>query len=89
MNEWKWYVYIIECLDGSYYTGMTWDASIRCDQHLSKLGGKYTKEHGVKKLVYLEEHLDLEVARKRELQIKDWSRQKKEHLINGEWKKDW
>jgi predicted GIY-YIG superfamily endonuclease len=37
----------------------------------------------------LEEHEDLEVARKREIQIKNWSQEKKEKLINGEWKKDW
>ena len=59
------------------------------DQHLSGFGGQYTKEHGVKRLAYLEEHIDFEVAKKRELQIKDWSRKKKEQLINGNWKKDW
>lgn len=89
MKQWKWYVYILECLDGSYYTGMTWKPEVRYEQHLSKLGGKYTAEHGVKRLAYLEEHTDLEVARKREQQIKDWNRVKKEKLINGEWKKDW
>ncbi|HEX7041712.1 MAG TPA: GIY-YIG nuclease family protein [Patescibacteria group bacterium] len=67
MNKWKWYVYIIECMDGSYYTGKTWDPKIRYDQHVSGLGGRYTKEHGVKKMVYVEEHDDSEIARKREL----------------------
>jgi len=89
MKEWKWYVYILECLDGTYYTGLTWNPSNRFDQHLSKLGSKYTKKHGVKELVYLEGHTDLEVARKREIQIKDWSQKKKQMLINGELKKDW
>ena len=89
MKQWTWYVYIIECLDRSYYTGMTWNADLRYDQHLSKFGGKYTAKHGVKRLAYLEEHSDLEAARKRENQIKDWSRVKKEKLINGEWKQDW
>ncbi len=63
---WKWYVYILECLDDSYYTGMTWDPSIRFEQHLTGYGGKYSSEHGVKKLVYLEEHEDFELARERE-----------------------
>lgn len=80
-KEWKWYVYIIECLDGSYYTGMTWKPETRFDQHLSGLGSEYTKKHGVRKLVYLEEHNDLEVARNREVQIKDWSREKKENIL--------
>lgn len=89
MNKWRWFVYIIECEDGSYYTGKTWNPNIRYEQHLSGLGGKYTRKHGVKRLVYLEEHEDPEVARKRELQIKDWNRVKKEKLIHGEWNKDW
>ena len=88
-KEWKWYVYILECLDGTYYTGMTWRIELRYDQHLSGLGGKYTKEHGVEKLVYLEEHEDFEIASKREKQIQGWKRAKKEKLINGVWGKDW
>jgi len=89
MAKWKWYVYIIECLDDTYYTGMTWDPSIRFEQHLSKFGSKYTAKHGVRRLVYVEEHDNLEVARKREKQIKDWSQNKKQKLIQGVWKKDW
>ena len=84
-EPWKWYVYIIECKDGSYYTGLTWDPDSRLTQHQSGLGGKYTGKHGVKKLVYLEEHEDYNAARYREIQIKDWSRAKKKKLINGEW----
>ncbi len=89
MPKWKWFVYIIECLDNTYYTGMTWKPETRFEQHISKLGGKYTAKHGVKKLVYLEEHDNIENARKREIQIKDWSKEKKQKLINGEWKKEW
>lgn len=88
-KQWKWFVYIIECLDKTYYTGLTWNPDIRYQQHLSKFGGRYTSKHGVKKLAYLEEHTDLEIARKREKQIKDWSQKKKLKLINGEWSSDW
>ena len=88
-QQWHWYVYIIECLDGTYYTGMTWNIANRLDQHISKLGSKYTAKHGVKKLVYYEEHNDLEGARIRELQIKNWSQSKKLKLISGEWEKEW
>lgn len=88
-NDWKWFVYILECLDNTYYTGMTWKPEVRYEQHISKFGGKYTAAHGVKKLVYLEEHNDLEVARMREIQIKGWSQKKKKKLINGDWEKDW
>ena len=87
--SWKWYVYILECLDGSFYTGRTWDPNIRYEQHLSGFGGKYTKKHPVKRLAYLEEHEDFEVAKTREKQIQGWTREKKLKLINGKWGKDW
>lgn len=89
MSKWKWYVYIIECLDGTYYTGMTWNVSNRMNQHISQLGSKYTGKHGFKKLVYFEEHDNIGQARVREGQIKGWSQTKKKKLIDGEWKKDW
>ncbi|MFA5388609.1 MAG: GIY-YIG nuclease family protein [Candidatus Omnitrophota bacterium] len=88
-EPWKWYIYIIECKDGTYYTGMTWQPYLRYDQHISGMGSKYTSIHGVKKIVYIEEHENIEEARKREKQIKDWNREKKEKLIKGEWKKEW
>lgn len=68
---------------------MTWKIEIRYEQHLSGFGGKYTAQHGVKRLAYLEEHENLETARKREKQIKDWSVSKKLKLIHGYWKKEW
>jgi len=80
-SQWKWYVYIIECLDGTYYTGMTWKPESRLEQHLSGLGSKYTGKHGVKALVYYEEHFDIEVARAREKQIKGWSQIKKKTIL--------
>lgn len=86
-KKWKWYVYIIECLDKSYYVGMTWKPEIRLEQHLSGFGSKYTAKHGVKKLVYLEEYENLEEARLREKQLKGWTRIKKEKLITGKWGK--
>lgn len=86
-ENWKWYVYIIECIDGSYYTGMTWKPDKRWMEHLSGLGSNYTANHTPKALVYLEEYEDLEEARLREKQIKGWKREKKEKLISGEWGK--
>ena len=88
-KDWKWFVYVIECKDGAYYTGMTWKPELRLEQHVSGLGGKYTARHGVKKLVYLEEHDDLGIARTREKQIKNWNKSKKLKLIEGEWKSVW
>ena len=87
MGNWKWYVYILECKDGSYYVGRTWNLGDRGEQHLSKLGSKYTAKHGVKRLAYAEEFNNFEEACLREKQLKGWTRRKKEKLINGEWGK--
>lgn len=88
-QPWQWYVYILECLDGSYYTGMTWNPAIRHEQHLTRFGSKYTSKHGVKKVAYLEVFENLEGARLRERQIKGWTREKKEKLISGAWGQYW
>jgi predicted GIY-YIG superfamily endonuclease len=82
MKNWKWFVYIVECLDGFYYTGMTWNINIRMDQHLKGLGSKFTKNHGFKALRYVEEFDDLLQAKERERQLKDFSRKKKQLLFN-------
>ncbi len=87
--QWHWYVYILECRDGTYYTGCTWNVANRFEQHLSGLGAKYTAHHGVTRLAYYEEYDNLYIARTRELQIKDWSQSKKRKLISGEWGKEW
>ncbi|PIR97254.1 MAG: hypothetical protein COT91_02390 [Candidatus Doudnabacteria bacterium CG10_big_fil_rev_8_21_14_0_10_41_10] len=89
MENWNWCVYIIECLDGTFYTGCTWNIDNRWEQHKAGKGSKYTIKHGVKKLVYYEKFENLDTARYREKQIKDWSQEKKRKLISGEWKQDW
>jgi putative endonuclease len=85
--QWKWYVYILECSDGTYYTGRTWKPDLRWTQHLSGFGAHYTRLHPPKELVYLEEYELFVEARQREKQIKSWSRKKKLNLIRGEWGK--
>jgi putative endonuclease len=86
-ENWKWYVYIVECLDDTFYTGMTWNHDIRGNQHLLGEGSEYTKKHGVKNIVYIEEFENLEEARLREKQVKGWGQKKKRKLISGEWGK--
>lgn len=82
-KKWKWYVYILELKNGLYYTGMTWNPATRFDQHSLGKGSKFTSKYGVRALACLEEHDDLELARKREIQIKDFSRKKKKLLIDS------
>lgn len=79
-KQWKWFVYIIECTDNLYYTGMTWNVKNRMTQHQSGKGGWFTGKHGFKRLCYFEEFTDIYEARKREKQLKDFSRKKKETL---------
>lgn len=81
-KQWKWYVYIIECSDGLYYTGMTWHVDKRLDQHNLGNGSKFTSKHGFKEICYVEEFTNIFEAREREKQLKDFSRKKKEALFN-------
>lgn len=82
MAKWTWYVYIIECSDGLYYTGITWNISQRLEQHKSGKGSSFTARYGFKRLCYVEEFDDLKQAREREKQLKDFSRAKKVALFN-------
>jgi putative endonuclease len=80
-----WYLYIIECQDNSYYTGVTEDLERRLKEHKRK-GSHYTSYKPLKKLLYVEEYKNQLDAEKREAQIKRWSRDKKSTLIKGKYK---
>jgi putative endonuclease len=76
------YTYILECSDKSYYTGITNDIERRLAEHNSNEFPKsYCHERRPVKLVYAELFLQPEEAIALEKQIKGWSRQKKEALI--------
>jgi putative endonuclease len=77
-------MYILECADGSYYTGSTWNLEKRLWEHQSGLGANYTAKHLPVKLVYCEEGDSIEAAYRREKQIQGWSRKKKQALIAGD-----
>jgi len=80
------YVYIVLCADGSYYTGMTNDVDRRLLEHNSGINVKaYTFKRRPVKLVFHEQFIDFYSAEAFEKQIKGWSRRKKEALINGEY----
>lgn len=82
----NWYVYIAESITKRYYVGITQDVNERIKRHNKKRGSKFAVNQGPFKLVYQSDPLiNKSVARKREVQIKGWSRSKKEKLINGEW----
>jgi len=80
-------MYILECSDGSYYTGSTKDLERRLKQHENGEGANHTKKRLPVKLVYFEEFTRIDWAFNREKQVQGWSRKKKEALINGEFEK--
>ncbi|NLL90923.1 MAG: GIY-YIG nuclease family protein [Ruminococcaceae bacterium] len=75
------YTYIVECSDGSYYTGWTNNLEKRIGIHNSGKGGKYTRSRNPVRLVYYEEFSTKEEAQAREYEIKKLTRKKKEMLI--------
>ena len=77
------HMYILECADGSYYTGSTWNLEKRLWEHQNGLGAKYTQKRLPVKLVYCEPYDRVEDAYRREKQIQGWSRRKKQALIEG------
>lgn len=80
-------MYILECSDGSYYTGSTIDLTRRINQHQNGEGANHTKKFLPVKLVYFEEYNRIDIAFYREKQVQGWSRKKKEALIRGEYQK--
>ncbi|MES2560978.1 MAG: GIY-YIG nuclease family protein [Bacteroidota bacterium] len=78
------YVYIAECSDESFYTGVTNDFNRRIDEHNSEKNyNSYTFSRRPVTLKYIEPFRDFNSAIAREKQIKGWSRAKKLALING------
>lgn len=80
-TEQKHYVYILECVDGSLYTGWTTDLSARVKTHNSGKGAKYTRSRLPVRLVYSESYDDKHAALAREHEIKKLSRSRKLDLI--------
>jgi len=83
-----YYVYILECSDKSYYTGITSNITKRFEEHISgKHIDSYTYSRRPLNLVFYAEFTNVEIAIDTEKQIKKWSRAKKKALIDGEYDK--
>lgn len=74
-------VYILECGDGSYYTGYTTDIDRRIEEHRSGDGAKYTRGRRPLELIHLETYATKSAAMSREAEIKQLSRSQKERLV--------
>jgi len=73
----------LRCADGSYYVGSTTDLINRMNEHIKGTYKGYTSTRLLIELVYSESFNDIKDAMKREIQIKGWTRKKKEALINN------
>lgn len=76
------YTYILECSDGTYYTGWTNDLEKRVKMHNAGKGAKYTKPRRPVVLAYYEAFQTKEEAMRREWEIKQLSRKEKDQLVN-------
>ncbi len=82
-----WHVYIAQARTERYYTGITENPQQRIIDHNQGRGAKFSKDQGMLQLRYVSDSfIDKSSARLREMQIKGWTREKKEKLIRGEWK---
>jgi putative endonuclease len=81
-----YYVYIVQCADGSYYTGITNNVDRRVNEHNAGINPKaFTYGRRPVSLVYHEIFNDILQAIAWEKQIKGWNRKKKEAVIAGNW----
>ena len=78
-----WFTYIVECGDGSFYTGITQNLGARRLSHATGRGAKWTKLRPPIRLRFAERHPDKSTARRQELEIKGWRREKKLALIES------
>ena len=83
MHDKIYYVYILTNQANTVlYVGITGHLSRRMYQHRNKVYDGFTAKYNVNKLVYVESYRDVNIAIKREKQLKGWRREKKEQLIN-------
>lgn len=81
----EYFVYILHCRDGSYYTGITNDYIRRLNEHqMGESPTAYTFKRRPVRLVYLAVFRDVDQAIEWETRVKGWSRAKKEALIAKE-----
>ena len=77
-------VYVLECTDGSYYTGYTTDVERRVAEHDAGEGARYTRGRTPVSLAHAEGYADRSAAMSREYEIKQFSRRRKERLVGGD-----
>ncbi len=79
----SYFFYIARCADNSLYIGASDDPQRRIIEHNSGIGAQWLKQHGGGEIIYTEGYPTYLEAHRRELQVKKWSRKRKENLIQG------
>ena len=79
----RFYVYILQCRDGTYYTGYTNDLGKRLVRHNKGFASRYTRSRLPVKLVWKERAKNQSFAMKKEIKIKKLKRKDKEKLVSG------
>jgi putative endonuclease len=79
----KWFLYILKCCDGSFYTGITKDLERRLKMHQAGKASRYTRSHRPVEMIYQEAVGNRTKALIRECAVKELSRKKKEELVSG------
>lgn len=82
------FCYILECADGSFYTGWTTDPQRRLKQHNRGTGARYTRMHRPVRLVYVEPQPDRAAAMRREIAIKALKHDQKARLARSQEKEE-
>ena len=76
----SWFLYVIECADGSLYTGIARDPQARFAEHIAGRGAKYTRSHPPARLLMIEPHPDRSSALKAEYAFKQLPATEKRRL---------
>lgn len=79
----EYFCYILECRDGSFYTGWTTDPTRRLREHAAGRGARYTRAHPPRRLVFVELQPDRATAMRRERTLKAMTRTRKQALIRS------
>ena len=78
-----WFAYIVECSDSSYYVGITNDLESRVSEHNAGKGASWTRMRRPVRLRFAQPFSTKADARRREIEIKGWRRDKKERLCRS------
>jgi putative endonuclease len=80
------YFYLLRCKDGTFYCGITNNLENRLKLHNSGKGSAYVRSRGGGEMVYSESFASIGEAMRREIEVKKWSRTKKEQLVASQTK---